>query len=98
MVRAFMGKHGLEDGEFFGRCNDPRIVALRRDLIRQMDATGLFTRSEISSAMCMNRGTVTYWLDDEERESRTRRNKANRQYIGLYHWWEQCAQAMEPRT
>ena len=96
IVKAFISEHGL-DASLGGRSRDARRVALRRDLIRKLHASGC-TKAEIARVIKMDITTVRYWLLDETKIAKNRARKARHHKCKLYHWWDECAQVLEQRA
>lgn len=95
-VRAFMAEHGT-DIRIFGRARDPRRLALRAGLIRQLHSEGL-NNSEIARVIQMDARTVSYWLSDDARQGKKAAVRTTRRVGKIYRWWDECAKAMEART
>lgn len=94
LVKAFLAEHKTDMARLFNRSTNPKRVALRAKLIRHLDAAGL-SNAEISRVLDIDRDTVSYWLQDERRRAKIRQRATNHGRAKIYHWWEECAQAME---
>jgi predicted transcriptional regulator len=92
IVSTFRAEHGL-DANLLGRSLDPRVVALRAELIRRLRDAKL-NNSEIARVVNVDITTVRYWLSDDVRADKIRaRREADRKHK-LSRWWDECAEAM----